>query len=168
MNKKEQYFEQVYNQSKDRIYRLCLGFMGNQSDADDLFQEIIIKIWNNLDKFREESNINTWVYRIATNTALHSININSRLKNRLSVVEVEDLRGETIDDNSIYSKDNISHLHQAIATLKDIDKIIASLLLDNCSYLEISEITGISTSNVGVRINRIKKKLTKKINNHGR
>lgn len=164
MNKKEKHFEEVYNQSKDKVYRLCLGFMGNQSDADDLFQEILIKIWSNLDKFRAESNINTWVYRIATNTALHSINVNTKLKNKISPIKVEDIRERTIEYNSMYSIDNIGKLHQSISTLKDIDKIITSLLLDNCSYAEIAEITGISISNVGVRINRIKKILAKKLN----
>ena len=74
MNNKEEFFEQTYNRLKDKIYRLCLGFMGNTSDADDLFQEVLIKVWSNLDNFREESSINTWVYRITTNTALMSIN----------------------------------------------------------------------------------------------
>jgi len=70
MINKEQLFKQTYEQSKDKIYRLCLGFAGNNSDADDLFQEVFIKVWNNLETFRNESSINTWIYKIATNTAL--------------------------------------------------------------------------------------------------
>jgi len=76
MRNKEKYFKQIHEQSKDKIYRLCLGFMGNSIDADDLFQEVLIKIWNNLETFRKESNINTWIYKITTNTALLTINSN--------------------------------------------------------------------------------------------
>jgi len=74
MKNKEQEFKQIYEQSKDKIYRLCLGFMGNKTDADDLFQEVLIKIWKNLKTFRNDSNINTWIYRITTNTALLTLN----------------------------------------------------------------------------------------------
>ncbi|MGO2358861.1 MAG: RNA polymerase sigma factor [Mesonia sp.] len=70
MNNKEHYFTQVYEQNKDKIYRLCLGFTGNACDANDLRQEILIKIWNNLNSFKGESQISTWIYRIATNTAI--------------------------------------------------------------------------------------------------
>ncbi|MFK7808569.1 MAG: RNA polymerase sigma factor [Saprospiraceae bacterium] len=165
MNKKEQHFKQIYNQSKDKIYRLCLGFTGNPTDADDLFQEILIKVWNNLDSFRKESNINTWIYRIATNTALHFANRNTKSKKRIdSNLRIETLRNEALESKSFYSQDKVNKLYQAISTLKEIDKIIISLLLDNCSYLDIAEVTGISISNVGVRINRLKKILTKKLN----
>lgn len=164
MNQKEQHFKQVYHQSKDKIYRLCLGFMGNPADADDLFQEILIKVWNNLDSFRAESNINTWIYRIATNTALHFINRNTKLKKKVSPASIETLSSEMPKSDDFYNQEKVRKLYQAISTLKEIDKIIISLLLDNCSYAEIAEITGISMSNVGVRINRVKKILSKKIN----
>ena len=74
MKNKEKQFKEVYNKSKDKIYRLCLGFMGNNSDADDLFQEVIIKVWNSLESFRKHSNVTTWIYRITTNTALLTLN----------------------------------------------------------------------------------------------
>ena len=70
MTNKTDQFKSVYNQSKDKVYRLCLGFVGNSTDADDLFQEVFMKIWNNIEAFRGESHINTWGYKIASNTAL--------------------------------------------------------------------------------------------------
>ncbi len=164
MNNKEQHFKQVYTQSKDKVYRLCLGFLGNAADAEDLFQEILIKVWNNLESFRAESTINTWVYRIATNTALDYLNRNKKAQKRSSHLEIENLRSKTLEDQPFYEEEKINHLYQAISTLKEMDKIIISLLLDQCSYSEIAEITGISISNVGVRINRIKKALAKKLN----
>lgn len=163
MNNKEEFFEQTYNSLKDKIYRLCLGFMGNTSDADDLFQEVLIKIWNNLDNFREESSINTWVYRISTNTALMSINKINKSKSKYTNQLPDNLKNEISQVNDIVQQDKVKQLYQAISSLKEIDRIIISLLLEDNSYKEIAEITGISISNVGVKINRIKKILSQKI-----
>ncbi|MDX1828663.1 MAG: sigma-70 family RNA polymerase sigma factor [Lutibacter sp.] len=166
MNKKERKFKDVYQQSKDKIYRLCLGFSGNKTDADDLFQEVYIKVWNNLHSFRNESNINTWIYRIASNTAILFIK-NKKINNeKISQLQPENLRFENNEDKIL--DEEIMKLYQAIASLKEKDRIIISLLLEKSSYSEISKIVGISISNVGVRINRIKKTLTKKMNNYGR
>ncbi|RSC92938.1 RNA polymerase sigma factor [Tenacibaculum singaporense] len=163
MNNKEQNFEQLYKGLKDKIYRLCLGFMGNTDDADDLFQEVLIKIWNNIDNFREESSINTWVYRITTNTALFSLNkIKKSRKNHTNLIP-KNLITENNQEHLFCEQDKVSKLYQAISSLKEIDRIIISLLLEDNSYKEIADITGINISNVGVRINRIKKILLKKI-----
>ena len=167
MKNKEEFFEQIYLKLKDKIYRLCLGFMGNKNDADDLYQEVLIKIWNALDNFRQESSVNTWVYRITTNTALQSINKSKSTKSNLLP---DNLKTEidTIDESEkqiqIQIQIQIQKLQKAISTLKEIDRIIISLLLEGNSYKEIAEITGINISNVGVRINRIKKKLITKLN----
>lgn len=167
MINKEQYFRQVYRQTKDKIYRLCLGFVGNQSDADDLFQETMIKVWENLDSFNENSAISTWIYRISTNTALLFIKKKNISDKKTSPLKPEDLNLE-LNESDVYAKELKSlKLYQCISELKDIDRIIIGLLLENCSYQEISEITGLTTSNIGARINRIKINLTKKMKNLG-
>lgn len=166
-NKKEELFNRIYTELKNKIYRLCLGFAGNTDDAKDLFQEILILIWNNLDSFRNESHINTWVYRIASNRAVLYIKRRNRLntlhqENNLSdfkiTTEHKDLEQEYI------LEEKIKQLYSAIARLNKMDRILISLLLEGCSYLEISEVTGLTTSNVGVKINRIKKTLTSRLN----
>lgn len=163
MKNKEEYFKQVYEELKDKIYRLCLGFMGNTHDADDLFQEVLIKIWGNLDSFRKESTINTWVYRITTNTALSSISKINKSKNKHTNLIPENLKTENTQERSLFHEEQVKGLYKAISSLKEIDRIIMSLLLEDLSYKEIADVTGISISNVGVRINRIKKALAKKI-----
>ena len=159
MKNKEKHFDQIYVNLKDKIYRLCLGFMGNTTDADDLFQEVLIRVWKSLDSFRQESSINTWVYRITTNTALLSINKINKSRYRETNLLPNNLKTETTQVFESDKQDQIKKLYQAISTLKEIDRIIISLLLEDNTYKEIAEITGISTSNVGARINRIKKKL---------
>ena len=164
MSEKEDRFKHIYGASKEKIYRLCLSFVGNKTDADDLFQEIYIKVWNNLGSFRQESNINTWIYRVATNTALLHLNRTSRSNKKLSSIRSESLKKELEDDETNpYTEEKLNQLHQAIFSLKKMDRIITHLLLEDNSYSEIAEITGLSISNVGVRINRIKVALAKKM-----
>lgn len=163
MKNKEQKFKQVYKQSKDKVYRLCLGFMGNKTDADDLFQEVLIKVWNNLETFRNESNIDTWIYRITTNTALLTLNRKTKLNKKEIEYQPNISCYEIKDQNSTDKEREVKKLYKAISSLKEIDRIIIGLLFENCSYDDISNITGLKTSNVGVRINRIKKKLRKKL-----
>lgn len=164
---KEKLFRQLYNDLKDKIYRLCLGFTGNSDDAKDLFQEIIILVWRNLENFRNESHISTWVYRIATNRAILYVNKKNKSNKLYQDVNVIDLKNLIVSDEAehkLEEEEKINQLYRAISTLKEIDKIIIGLHLEGCSYSEISEITGLSASNVGVKINRIKKSLITKLN----
>ncbi|MEZ5148588.1 MAG: RNA polymerase sigma factor [Bacteroidales bacterium] len=163
MQNKEAIFKAVYTQAKEKVYRLCLGFTGNRADADDLLQEIFVKVWNNLENFRHESNIQTWIYRIATNTALLYVTRRDRQKQRVNEFE-QNASVLHIDDNQQEQEQQINRLYEAINALKKIDRIIISLLLDDCSYSEIADITGLSATNVGVKISRIKKVLFKKMN----
>ena len=161
---KRAYFEEVYQANKDKIYRLCLGFTGSNADADDLLQEVLLKIWSNLDGFKGASKIETWVYRVATNTALLFVNRKKRSKTKLQEVPSGQLNFIRADhDPSVDLQ--INKLYAAISTLKEIDRIIISLLLEDKSYKEISEITGLEANHIGVKINRIKKDL-KKIMDH--
>jgi len=158
-------FDEIYRTNKDKIYRLCLGFLGNTIEADDLFQEILIKVWNNLDGFRNESKVSTWIYRVATNTALMYVNKKKRVLSKTSNTPVENLKIE----NPEYKEDQqikINQLYKTISQLKEINKIIITLVLEGCSYEEISDITGLTVNHVGVKVNRIKNQLKKKLNRH--
>lgn len=162
---KEERFRQLYQSYKDKVYRLCMGFVEVESEADDLFQEIMIKVWNNLDGFRAESQLGTWVYRIATNTALQSIHKKKRQTEKSAplpqnLVQTEDTPNEN-------SSERLQMLRRQMAQLKEIDRLILTLLLEGCSYQEIADVTGLSMSNVGVKIKRIKERIRKKMIHHG-
>ena len=163
-NDKQTYFKEIYQANKDKIYRLCLGFTGNVTDADDLLQEVLLKVWNNLDGFKGESKIETWVYRVATNTALLFVNRKKRSQNKWNETQSEQLIFKTEDHDPTIDL-QINQLYEAISKLKEIDRIVISLLLEDKSYKEISEITGLQANHIGVKINRIKKDL-KKLMNH--
>ena len=162
-NNRKILFRKVLEQSKDKIYRLCLGFTGNSMDADDLFQEILIKVWGNLENFRNESSINTWVYRIATNTAMFFLNSKKRREQNIRTFKTTAVKSQGNEIDKPNKELQINKLYKAISSLKEMDRVIISLLLDNNSYEEISSVTGLKISNVGVRIHRIKKTLNKKL-----
>ena len=63
-------FKDIYNNYSQKVLRLCLGYTGDSAQADDLCQEVFIKVWENLSKFRGDSQISTWIYRITVNTCL--------------------------------------------------------------------------------------------------
>ncbi len=67
---KEKLFSEIYTSFKAKIHRICNGFIYEKEQVDDLFQEIMINIWNSLERFRGDSQIGTWIYKVAVNTAL--------------------------------------------------------------------------------------------------
>ncbi len=164
-SEKEKLFDTAFEENKDKIYRLCYTTLTNKNDVEDLFQEVMVNIWRNLESFRHESKISTWIYRITVNTAfLH--NKKFRKKNSIfSNIDASEL--VQIHSNEDHFKDNMDEelklLHKAIAELKKQDRAIIGLYLEELSYDEISEIVGISENYVGVKINRIKTQLAKKM-----
>ena len=159
---KEKLFINILNENKDRIYRLCLGYLIDKQDVDDLFQDVMINIWRGLDSFRGESKASTWVYRIAVNT---SIIYNKKTKKKHQLIGNEEM-DEIVDQagENAETRMNLALLRKSIASLKKQDRLIITLLLEGMSYQEIADIIGISINYVGVKINRIKKHLEKMIN----
>lgn len=154
--KKEQVFYQLFEENREKIYRLCYAYLYNKDEIDDLFQEIMMNIWNSLDKFRNESKISTWVYRIAINSAIMHNRKDTKHKDLFSrginlKMDIEDNLNESYE-----REEKLVRLRQSILKLKSQDRLIISMVLEGLKYEEISEITGMTLSNVGVRINRIK------------
>lgn len=160
---KEQDFKALYLSHKDKIYRLCMGFVREKVLANDLFQEILIKIWRNLESFKGESEISTWIYRIAYNTALTF----TAKEKKLAEQQTEFPENLDLAEPENYSQEQeirLQLLYQAISELPELDRIIATLLLEGTAYKTIAEISGISENYVAVKVNRIKTSLTQKLN----
>lgn len=132
-----------------------MGYVNDYDAAQDLAQETFITVWKQLPKFRNESNIGTWIYRIATNNCLRNI----EKEKRFSKVEVPaNLREETTHEK----EPQLEFLYKCISELQELDRIIISLELEDVKQSEIAGITGLSESNIRVRIHRIKEKLSDK------
>ncbi|GAA4138442.1 sigma-70 family RNA polymerase sigma factor [Sphingobacterium kyonggiense] len=154
-------FEELYANYWDKIYRLCLGYINNPDQAKDLAQETFIAAWKQLDNFRHEASIGTWLYRIASNTCLRQIQIDMRMPKVDFPVQFPEPEVQSIEQE-------IQLLYRFISELPELDRIIISLELEGIKQADIAEVVGIKEGNVRVKIHRIKEKLTQKFKSHGK
>lgn len=133
-----------------------MGYVNDVAQAQDLTQETFVAVWQHLDKFRDESAIGTWIFRIATNLCLRTV---ARDKRMLPASMPENLPvAEDVPDDG-----RVKLLHKAIAELEGLDRILISLVLEGLPQPEIAEISGLTEVNVRVRTHRIREKLATKI-----
>lgn len=145
-------FERLIMDNKSAIYSVCYMFVDTREEADDLFQDVLINLWKGFAKFRGESNLRSWVYRVSINTC-----ISFKRKKRIKTLPL-DIAREVIGEDSPQSRQT-EQLHKRISLLEPFDRAIVLLWLENLPYEEIASIVGISTRAVGVRLVRIKEKL---------
>lgn len=155
---REEIFSEIYTGYKERIHRICYGYIYERDQREDLFQEIMINIWNSLESFRGDSKIGTWVYKVAVNTAL-LYNRKNKFYSKLNFSVPETIAADSETDDYRLREAKLQMLAECISELEKGDRIIISLILEELSYEQVSEITGITVNNVGVKVNRIKKKL---------
>lgn len=154
------YFVEMVFEHMRIIYKICKLYAAEE-DQEDLKQEIIYQLWKSYPSFRGDSKFQSWMYRIALNTAMLGLRARKQKYSRLSDHEFE-VHSEPQDYPEEESR--IRQLYKHISKLKDLDKTIVFLYLEECSYEEIAEITGISIKNVSVRLVRIREKLRKLFN----
>lgn len=152
-------FTQTIREHKGTIYTVCYMFSNNPQEVADLFQEILINLWKGFPKFRSDSNVRTWIYRVSLNTCISSERKKSRNKDTLPLKMDINL----FDDSDEDSK-QVQMLRARISKLGPFDRAIVLLWLENLSYDEIGAIVGISAKNVSVRLVRIKDQLKKMSN----
>lgn len=153
----EKEFLEIIKSNQGIIHKVCSFYCNSEDDRKDLFQEIVAQLWKSFPSFRNESKFSTWMYRVALNTAITTFKKTKRRpdQNNLTVENLQ-LPDDSLDQET---EENIKLLHQAISRLTGIEKSIILLFLENNSYEEIAEITGITQNYVRVKMNRIKKKL---------
>ena len=148
-------FDEIYNEYREKVYRLCMGYVNDHELARDLTQDTFIIVWEQLPKFRNESAISTWIFRIASNSCLRQIEKQNRIRK-------SDLHAEIIDVKADNKEREVQLLYQYISELPEIDRIIISLELEKVRQAEIANIVGLSEGNIRIRIYRIKEKLMQK------
>ena len=152
-------FTQTKREHKGTIYTVCYMFSNNPQEVADLFQEILINLWKGFPKFRGDSNVRTWIYRVSLNTCISFERKESRNKDTHPLKMDINL----FDDSDEDSK-QVQMLRTRISKLGPFDRAIVLLWLENLSYDEIGAIVGISAKNVSVRLVRIKDQLKKMSN----
>lgn len=162
MEDREKAFKQLINENHDKIYRICSYHSGSRDDCNDLYQQVLINIWQALRTFRGDSKISTWIYRIALNTAIDHTRAESRnlQKRRKFELENTNLLGQSDERwQKIREEKMLETLNSEIIQLSIIDKLIMSLVMEDVASKEIADIVGISEGNVRVKIHRIKENL---------
>lgn len=158
MNTLETQFAQMVSQHKSTIYTVCFMFSKQKEEVDDLFQEVLCNLWRGYNSFRGESNVATWIWRVAFNTC-----ITSDRKRRRSATVPLSMRINLFEDKDEDSR-QVQQLYARIRRLQPVDRAIVLLWLENMSYDEIAAIVGITVKNVSVRLYRIKEELKKMSN----
>lgn len=149
-------FESWLSQHKGLLFKVIRAYAATLPDQDDLFQEIVLQVWRSIPKFRQESAVTTWLYRIALNTALKWNSKEQKYQEgRAPYVNMEYLLHEK--EKPMDSR--LAWLYEEIAGLHEVDRSLMLLLLDGFNYKEMAEILGITESNVGVKVHRIKKQM---------
>lgn len=161
MKQKETQFKQIVAENSERIMRICRYYNPNQEDQKDMYQEVLVNIWKSLDSFRGDSKISTWVYRIAVNTSLNFTGKSFRQMKLMVDRDVNNLQILADEDLSLKQQfeTDFATLQQLLNQLSVIEKAMMSLVLEDLSMREISDIIGLTENNVRVKIHRIKEKL---------
>ena len=155
--KQQQFFQEVIEQHKGILFKVARVYCPNESDRQDLIQEMMIQIWQSIHKYNDQFKISTWLYRISLNVAISFYRKSSTRANIFTVVEQQ--MKEIPSEDKAESEQQLKLLEQFIYELKEFDKALMMLYLEDKSHAEIAEILGMSVSNVGTKIGRIKEKL---------
>ena len=151
----EQEFLSVIREYERVFYKVCYLYANPNAPLNDLYQDVVLDLWKAYPKFRKECKVSTWIYRIALNTCI------SFYRKEKNVPEIVSLNRDT--DWAIEAHDPINEmlkqLYQMINQLGQLDKSIILLYLEDKSYEEIAEITGLTDTNVAPKLSRIKDKL---------
>jgi len=147
-------FARTVREHKGTIYTVCYMFSKDEEEVADLFQDILVNLWKGFAKFRGESSVRTWIYRVSLNTCISA----ERKKKRKGETVPLDMDINLFDD-SVEDLKQIRMLQNRISRIGPFDRAIVLLWLENLSYDEIGAIVGITAKNVSVRLFRIKEQL---------
>lgn len=157
---KKETFTAAIKENEGILFKIASVYTNTVDDRNDLIQEIIYQLWKSYGSFKQQSRFSTWMYRVALNVAIYQLKVS---KKRILTVPIEDqlYHYQQNDDSGMEEKWKL--FRQQIEELNLLDKAIVTLYLDNKSYDEIAEVIGISSSNVGTKLSRIKEKIRTRI-----
>ncbi|MGJ8659929.1 sigma-70 family RNA polymerase sigma factor [Cellulophaga fucicola] len=159
MTKEEKFVELIQN-NQGLIFKITTVYTTNKTDQQDLYQDIVYQLWKSFDGFKNQSKISTWMYRVALNTAL------TRLKKKIKApksIAIEKVVLQQTENYDPVFEEQLKMVYAQIQQLNVLEKALMLLLLEGKQYDEIAEIVGITASNVGTKISRIKQKIKNNI-----
>ena len=147
-------FTKMVKEYRKTIYTVCYFFSKDTEEVNDLYQEILINLWKGFEKFRGESSLKTWIWRVSLNTCN---NLERKKKSSVQTIPLS-IDIDLYNDDDVQSK-QIQMLYNRINRLDAFDRAIILLWLENMSYQDIADVVGISLPNVTTRLFRIKEQL---------
>lgn len=159
MNSKEQQFMNIIREHEQTIYTVCYMFSKDEEEVNDLYQDILVRLWKGFETFEGKSDIRTWIYRVNLN---YCINFSNRQKKQRECLNLD--TGFLSEGSNLEKNLQIKQLYKRINMLGLIDRSVVLLWLEGLSYDEIGAILGISVKNVSFKLVRIKEKLKKMSN----
>jgi RNA polymerase sigma-70 factor (ECF subfamily) len=159
MHDREQAFLELVRDNEVRLWRVCRVYEDDTESRRDLYQDILVQLWRAMPSFARRAQAGTWLYRVALNTALsHRRRQAGRHETRLAD-RADPVSGTPSAIEQLETAQRLERLHRAIHHLGEVDRMLVTMYLDDRSYREMADVVGISESNVGVKLHRIKRKL---------
>ena len=158
-SEQEKRFIEMIKQNERVIYKVCSFYVSDDDPLSDLYQDVVCNLWTAYPKFRGECSISTWIYRIALNTCISNLRKKKRTPQSTPLSDIQDAFIQPDDLTA-----EIKEMYRLIRQLKNLERAVILLYLEEKSYQEIADITGLSLSNVAVKLKRVKEKLIKMSN----
>jgi RNA polymerase sigma factor (sigma-70 family) len=153
----KQAFITIIQQHKGIIFKICNSYCRNRDDREDLAQEMVYQLWKSFESYKPDYKYSTWLYRIALNVAISFYRKQKSARHTTALEEhLFEFKNE---DEPPDQQENLNRLQQFISELKELDRALMLLYLEEKNHKEMADILGISETNVGTKISRIKEKL---------
>lgn len=149
-------FTELIKQNEGILFKITSVYAADRDAQKDLYQEVVLQLWKSFGSFRNESKVSTWLYRIALNTA---ITFMRKAKKKAPFIPIDQVVLEYTETKDQLFEERVKLLYEHIKALDSLEKGIVLLYMEEKSYEEIAQITGLTASNVGTRLSRIKAKL---------
>jgi RNA polymerase sigma factor (sigma-70 family) len=154
-------FSWLVDSYRDLVYTVCIRMLGNETDAEEAAQDVFVKAYRALDGFHEKSKFSTWLYRIAYN---HCISV---IRRKVKVIDLVDEVPDAEEDreewnglDALSGQERSKYLHLALEALPETDAVVVTLFYyEELSLEEIAVITGLSSSNIRIKLHRSRKKM---------
>ena len=152
----EERFQGLLDAHKGILFKVCSGYCRNRDDREDLAQEIVVQLWRSFGRFDGRQRFSTWMYRIALNVAISAYR---RERTRARHVLAADETVLQVAGDAPPEAGEVERLYALIDALEPLDRALVLLVLDGQSHRDIGEVLGLGESNVGTKLDRLKKRM---------
>ena len=158
-------FVQLLEEHKRILYKIANAYCADAEDRRDLVQEMVVQLWRSFPRYDDRLKFSTWMYRIGMNVAISFLRSEGRRGRETVAIEQVELIDTAAADRVLGEVgDDVRLLQRLVAQLDEMSRALILLYLEGYSHAEMAEVLGISVTNVGTRINRIKNRLREEIN----